>query len=252
MEVEMISYIKESAIDIVMVPLFIATQLLSRVGIHLLYLGWRLSGGVGSFLKELKEDTLWKAFGLENPHITQLDQSGTYWIREPQWFREVDNVKYANLGEHVHLFQAKYDRIHDINERTVAAHVTFNWLFTVNPNNMRFGCHSKYTLPKALFVGKRFGGDLRCGGGLKSFFPPFFRALLEYIRFWRVVNMQSFSAYVRDSEYGNCVTYVDPKSGGMSEVFFDIFFGDQKVVDSYLRNKHETTALPLPIHVCII
>ena len=248
----MISHIKESAIDIVVAPFFIGMRFLSWAGANILYLQWRLSGGVRHFLKESGQDTLWKALGLENPHITQLAQSGTYWIREPQWFREVDHVKYARLAEYVDLFQTKSDRIQGASMRIIPAYITFNWLFTVNPSKLRFGCHGKYTLPKALFVGKRFGGDLRCGGGIKHFFPPFFRACLEYIRFWQTIKTQSFSAYVRDSEYGNCVTFVNPESGGISEVFLDIFFGDKKVIDNYLREKHETTALPLPIHVQVI
>ncbi|MDP3770628.1 MAG: hypothetical protein U1A25_02610 [Candidatus Sungbacteria bacterium] len=246
----MLERIKEGVIDVLFIPM----SLFSLAGIHLFYLGWRLQGGVGRFLKNHNQNTLWEALGLEDPHIAELSQSGSYWMPEPQWFREVDYVKYANVGEQIDLFVEKSDAINapnHLNERMVSVYATINWLFTVNPKKVRLGCHSKYTLAKALFVAQEFGGDTCCGGGIKNSFPPFFRVLFESIRFWRTVKTSSFSAYMRNSEYGNCVTYVDSKSGKISEVFLEIFLGKPEVIDRYLQNRKETSDPPLAVHVHI-
>jgi len=221
------------------------------IPVDCLYLLWRLTGGLkrrmkDSILQEEYEDL--RSYGYSDCEILAMyrgyfhgaTMSVELWVSKKINLSRASKYEgnkeiYYNLSTKVDLRESKDSR--------KEIEVIFKKVFVVNPLRIKSFCCKKYSLPKALFLGSIFGGDPKCGGGIKYYCPPFFQNLLEGWRLRHLLKKGELKAFLpifsKDDD-ANCSFDKKKENGRMV-----IYLGDSKVISNYVEQRNRKRENPL-------
>lgn len=153
------------------------------------YLIWRLSGGVGRWLKNNNKKCVWEAMGFKNPHMMDVRTLVKMEIPTPEF--DADGVAFIKVEKEMTI-HSKEEKSRSVSCVDVNVHK----IFPINPRRVRRGCCGIYTLPMVVFFWKFVGGDPICGGGMKQFWPPLHRRLIEICKLKWEIKKRKLSGYV--------------------------------------------------------
>ena len=204
--------------------IFFLPSMLRSIHINAGYWAWRLSGGVKSISNGKK---LWEAYGLSSPYLLTVGQKSTFFLPLPNG-KVNKGVEYINLNDRTTFLSRNPNS--DDNLRSID--VTFKNVFSINPKNVKIGCHGIYCLPKAVYLSHQFGGDPVCGGGLKHRTASFPRMALESFRLHRKLKNKQLQVFAKVFENGSSgVIYHNDIPRG----FLELLLGEETAVKEYAK-----------------
>ncbi len=191
---------------------------------------WRITGGVGRLVRFNEAESLPELLGLSNPHPMTVDQTFTVWMPKPE-FEEASCIDLAFSPEiSFSLDVSKY-------KDPLGIRVGCNKVFFVKSKKIRFGCCGKYPLAKAMFFGRKFGGDPKCGGGMKAFWPPFFQRKLEISRLRNILVKQPMQVFVLESSKGSHCRVYDADNENLIHGYATFYVGDVEAIMAHAAEK---------------
>lgn len=197
------------------------------------YYGWRLFGGVGRYVKyaplykryDTEPKTLWEAYGLSDPQPMSVEARRIVWMRIPeQWNRGRADIVLGDK-EKLPLVSPSGN-----SGGYCPVIVTFKKVFDVHPARVLYGCCGRYSLAKAAFLKSNVGGDPRCGGGIKSFFPPRWRSLRESVLLGFALRKKTIRGFVYE-RIGNLWEHSCSTDGPTG--YFEVLVGKDDAIRRY-------------------
>lgn len=210
------------------------------------YILWRTSGSLGRLLRSENKESAWQYFGLSNPHASAIESGGRFVTNLTLLPRQTDSSQYIVLGKSVELIRPDSSSAQS-DSSLQSVNVEFKKIFPVNAKRIRRGCHGRYSLAKSIYLGMTFGGDPKCGGGLKYFTPSRWKQVLEFLRLNKLLKNKTVSAWIYENENGSSgVYYKDTwdKKGPVGYLHFLV--GDEAMISQYAE-KQKITIKPIQI-----
>lgn len=226
----------------ILLALVFGPWLLQKTYINLGYLLWRITGNLRSITEG---QTLQQAYGLSQAHpmLVQIDKD--FLISNEQFAREIEQSKEKiRFLEDLRLTPLADE--HADNEYDFTIH--FERIFSVNSKRIKRGCHGRYSLAKATYLGITYGGDPMCGGGIKAFSAPRWKNILEFMKLRRFVNRvlsgEKMRLFVQSYETCDAVVFHNEPTKG----FATFLIGEEGIVREYARmNKFNIKPLELQL-----
>lgn len=207
--------------------------LLTQIWVNLGYALWRISGGLKRTRGSKK---VWEYVGLLNPHPCCAEKYKEYLMKFsitsiPEHFR----AKLVVPGDGSSITLKRLNRENAKDESLGIAKVIFAKVFLVNPMSLKMGCHGFYSLPKAIFLANHFGGDPRCGGGIKAFKVPLRKLVVQYFILKRILRKPAFQAFVMEMDDGAIGSCYKVRNNSAMETSITIYIGDEEVVRQFAQ-----------------
>lgn len=111
-------------------------------------------------------------------------------------------------------------------------------VYQVPQRSVTRGCHGRYSLRESLMLGKKYGGDPMCGGGIKHLFPPEAQAKRAQKELNAVLALGEFRGLTTLHNYGgfdaDCAYDAACEKAEMGRCRFTVYVGDEASTGRYL------------------
>lgn len=231
-------------------------MLVIRTWINIRYIAWRMFGGIGKVKDRAHARTLWEAFDLLDPQPLEISKTCNYAMSLPSIPVEQHSIPLV-LEEVLRLHPMPLTGKTDASETTLQpVQVVYRKIFLTNPRRVKRGCHGCYSLAKAAFLASTYGGDPKCGGGIKHYWPSLFHAGRQAFHLHRILKSKkplNAFAYAWGKDGHSSMVYDESfQKPEESRAHLTVFLGEEKVIRRYLawlERKSERKSIIKPVQI---
>lgn len=211
------------------------------------YVIWRISGALGRTLRFKGKKSVWQYFELSNPYALAVGSRGRFLTNLTLIPGQTESSQNIVLGDSIELIRPDSIPV-QTNALLQNVDIEIEKFFPVNPKRICRGCHGRYSLAKSLYLGRTFGGDPICGGGLTHFTPPRWQQVMESMRFRRLLKNKTVPAFVfKDNLDGSSgVFYKETWDEKIPMGYLRFFVGDEAMIHQYAE-RQKITIKPVQI-----